>query len=193
MAVGFTLSDAAKAWLATQARTSIENSLGNAGQAMPKPCSENGLTEDDVAQLEAPLGAFVTLKIGQHLRGCIGAIVGNAPLYENVWNMAHAAAFRDPRFPALREQEWPLCSVDISVLAAPVLCPDANAIEVGRHGLILQHKGHTGVFLPQVPVEQGWDRATYLKQLCGKAGLPGGSWRESDARFFWYEALVFEA
>ena len=193
MAVGFTLSDAAKSWLSTQARTSIENGLGNKGLAMPETSEGNGLAVEDVAQLGANLGAFVTLKIRQNLRGCIGAIVGNAPLYANVWNMAHAAAFRDPRFPALRPEEWPLCTVDISVLATPVLCPDANAIEVGKHGLILQHKGHSGVFLPQVPVEQGWDRLTYLEHLCGKAGLPAGAWREPGARLFWYEALVFEA
>ena len=193
MAVDFTLSDAAKVWLSSQARASIANGLGNAGLAMSEPCAAEGLSEGDVAQLSANLGAFVTLKIRGQLRGCIGAIVGNAPLYANVWNMAHAAAFRDPRFPALRQEEWPSCSVDISVLAAPELCPDVNAIEVGKHGLILQHKGHSGVFLPQVPVEQGWDRLAYLDHLCGKAGLPAGSWREPGARLFWYEALVFEA
>ena len=72
-------------------------------------------------------------------------------------------------------------------------CPDPEAIEVGRHGLALQYLGHSGVFLPQVPVEQGWDRPTYLEHLCAKAGLPGGSWRAPGARLFWYEALVFDA
>lgn len=197
MAVDFTLSEAAKRWLSRQARTSIENGLANAGRAMPVPeLTEQGgmtLSPADVAQLGAPLGAFVTLKIQQCLRGCIGAIVSNASLYENVWNMAYAAAFRDPRFPPLRLLEWKNCSVDISVLAKPTPCPNPDLIEVGRHGLILQFAGHTGVFLPQVPVEQGWDRLTYLNQLCGKAGLPAGSWQQAGAGLFWYEALVFEA
>ena len=193
VAVGFSLSDAARKWLSTQARTSIDNGLTNAGKAMPVPEAAAPLTDSDVAQLSATLGAFVTLNINKRLRGCIGAIVGNAPLYANVWNMAHAAAFKDPRFPPLKADEWLRCTVDISVLEQPTLCPNPLAIEVGKHGLILQHNGHTGVFLPQVPVEQGWDRAAYLEHLCGKAGLPKGSWEQPGARLFWYEALVFEA
>lgn len=193
MAVNFSLSDAARQWLSKQARTSVDNGLTKANTSMPVPQAGNDLSEEDVAQLSENLGAFVTLNIQHRLRGCIGAIVGNEPLYANVWKMAYAAAFRDPRFPPLRPDEWLRCTVDISVLAQPTLCPNPAAIEVGRHGLILQYKGHTGVFLPQVPVEQGWDRAAYLEHLCAKAGLPAGSWQQPGAALFWYEALVFAA
>lgn len=193
MAVNFALSDAARKWLSRLARMSIENGLANAGKAMPAPQDDTSLAPADAAQLCATLGAFVTLKIQDCLRGCIGAIVANAPLYENVWNMAYAAAFRDPRFPPLRPIEWKNCTVDISVLAKPTPCPNPDLVEVGRHGLILQFGGHTGVFLPQVPVEQGWDRLTYLNQLCAKAGLPAGTWQQAGAGLFWYEVLVFEA
>jgi uncharacterized protein (TIGR00296 family) len=83
--------------------------------------------------------------------------------------------------------------MDISVLDEPTPCPAPDAVEVGRHGLVLQCGGRSGVFLPQVPVEQGWDRQAYLDHLCLKAGLPPGTWRKQDAQLFWYEALVFPA
>ena len=138
-------------------------------------------------------GVFVSLHEHGELRGCIGTIVGREPLYLNLWRMARAAAFEDPRFPSLTLREWAGAALHISVLDELTPCPDPEAIEVGRHGLALQYLGHSGVFLPQVPVEQGWDRLSYLENLCAKAGLPGGSWRAPGARLFWYEALVFDA
>ena len=143
--------------------------------------------------LDAPGASFVTLTTDGRLRGCIGTIVGREPLYLNLWRMARAAAFEDPRFPSLTLREWAGAALHISVLDELTPCPDPEAIEVGRHGLALQYLGHSGVFLPQVPVEQGWDRLSYLEHLCAKAGLPGGSWRAPGARLFWYEALVFDA
>ena len=107
--------------------------------------------------------------------------------------MAQAAAFADTRFPALSLSEWPRVNVDISVLDELTVCPDPQAVEVGRHGLVLQYAGRSGVFLPQVPVEQGWDRLAYLDNLCLKAGLPLGSWKEPGAQLYWYEAVVFKA
>ena len=72
-------------------------------------------------------------------------------------------------------------------------CPNPEAIEIGRHGLVLQYMGRSGVFLPQVPVEQGWDLDQYLTNLCYKAGLPDGSWKKQGARLFWYEGFKFQA
>ena len=141
--------------------------------------------------LRRPLGAFVTITLGGNLRGCIGTIVGREPLEENVWRMARAAALEDPRFPPLTAREWERAELEISVLDELTPCPDPALVEVGRHGLALQYAGRTGVFLPQVPVEQGWDREAYLDHLCGKAGVPPGSWRLPQARLFWYEARVF--
>ena len=176
-------------WLGKIALTSIERHF--LGQDLPRPEEGEEFSAEERALLYIKAGAFVTLTIAKNLRGCIGAIVGYEPLVQNVWRMAEQAAFHDPRFPPLSAKEWPNTHLEISVLSEAVLCPDVNAIEIGRHGLILQYAGHTGVFLPQVPVEQGWNREEYLEHLCRKAGVAQGSWQAEGARIFWYEAFVF--
>jgi len=143
--------------------------------------------------LREKLGSFVTLKLKGRLRGCIGTIIPQEELYKNVARMGFAAAFQDSRFPPLRRAEFDDTEIEVSVLGPITPCPDPERIDVGRHGLLLRLGGKSGVFLPKVPVEQGWDRLAYLENLCRKAGLPGGSWQDPDARLFWYEALVFSA
>ena len=187
----FALTEAQQRYLARLARLSIEAGLARASApAPPQPPEE---PDQSRSLLRRPLGAFVTIKLNGALRGCIGSIIGREPLYENVWRMARAAAFEDPRFPPLTLAEWAHARLEISVLDELRPCPDPALIQVGRHGLVLQYQGRSGVFLPQVPVEQGWDRAAYLDNLCRKAGLPPGTWREPEARLFWYEAQVFPA
>ena len=192
MGISFTLTDAEKNFLSRLARMSIEAGLvGKAVDAIPSP-SET--LDRPQGPLRRHLGAFVTISINNALRGCIGSIVGQEPLYVNVWRMAAAAAFSDPRFPPLTLAEWRSdVKLDISVLDELTLCPSPEAVEVGRHGLVLQYQNQSGVFLPQVPVEQGWDRLAYLEHLCSKAGLPKDSWQQPGARLFWFEALVFPA
>lgn len=199
MAVSFSLDAQEQAWLSTLARQSIALAVGaepplpgvtglaDALQCLAAPAGGAQTT------LRRPLGAFVTITLGGDLRGCIGSIVGREPLEENVWRMARAAALEDPRFPPLSAREWGRAELEISVLDELTPCPDPEAIVVGRHGLALQYGGRTGVFLPQVPVEQGWDRLAYLDNLCRKAGVPQGVWRLPEARLFWYEAQVFPA
>ncbi|MDE7242115.1 AmmeMemoRadiSam system protein A [Desulfovibrio sp.] len=199
MGLSFDLDATEKAWLSRLARQSIALAVG----AEPVMPGVTGLTEalaspeaphgDDHPVLGRPLGAFVTITLGGNLRGCIGTIVGREPLEETVWRMARAAALEDPRFPPLTAREWARANLEISVLDELTPCPDPARIEVGRHGLALQYGGRTGVFLPQVPIEQGWDREAYLENLCRKAGVPQGSWRMPQARLFWYEAQVFPA
>ena len=194
MALSFSLSDSERAYLARLARMSIESVLAGRPEALP-PEPECGVvtagTETTSCTLRRALGSFVTITVQGSLRGCIGAVVGREPLYQNVWHMARSAAFEDPRFPPLMLQQWGEAALHISVLDELSPCPDPEAVEVGRHGLALQYQGRSGVFLPQVPVEQGWDRKAYLDNLCLKAGLPLGSWRAPGARLFWYEAQVF--
>ena len=191
MSTSFIVPEAERKFLSRQARMSIEAGLAGKSIAdIPQPPAEEF---GPGSPLFRTLGAFVTLHISGNLRGCIGNIIGREPLYATVWHMAQAAAFADPRFPALSLSECPRVNLDISVLDELTVCPDPQAVEVGRHGLVLQYAGRSGVFLPQVPVEQGWDRLEYLDNLCLKAGLPLGSWQQPGALLFWYEAVVFKA
>jgi AmmeMemoRadiSam system protein A len=141
--------------------------------------------------LKSELGAFVTLKRDGHLRGCIGNLVGNGPLFQTVWNMAQAAGFQDPRFNPLAPPELDGLGIEISVLGPLEPCPDPQLVEIGRHGLIVRRGGNQGLLLPQVPVEWGWDREQFLAQTCRKAGLAAQAWREQGTELYWFEAFVF--
>ncbi len=154
---------------------------------LPGADEVDGPPPDSVLRKE--LGAFVTLKLGGRLRGCIGNIVGSGPLYLTVVRMAQAAAFEDHRFEPLSLDELGRVDVEISVLSPITLCPDPEAVEIGRHGLIIVKNGRQGLLLPQVPVEWGWDRLTFLDQLCAKAGLRAGDWKQG-ADLYWFEAVV---
>ncbi|MDR0663288.1 MAG: AmmeMemoRadiSam system protein A [Spirochaetaceae bacterium] len=140
-------------------------------------------------------GAFVTLheRCGeaQRLRGCIGRMTSDDTLEKTVRIMAIQAAFGDPRFPPLTKDEWQRCDIEISVLSPMELCNDPASVEIGVHGLYLVHRGRAGVFLPQVPVEQGWNREQYLYHICEKAGLPPESYRADGARLYTFTAEVF--
>lgn len=193
MSLSFTLDDAQKQFLGRQAELAIHSVLANDPQARPLLPDPDCTACQTGFTLNRELGSFVTLTLHHRLRGCIGTIIGQEPLYLNVWNMARAAAFNDPRFPPLQQSEWPQIAIEISVLDAPSPCPNPDKIEIGRDGLILTYQGRSGVFLPQVPVEQGWNRQQYLDHLCIKAGVPTGSWRQPGAQLFWYQALAFPA
>ncbi len=140
-------------------------------------------------ELARPAGAFVTLHEAGALRGCIGTFQADRPLYRNVAEMARAAAFEDPRFPPLRPEEFGRIDLEISVLS-PMRRARPEEVEVGRHGVYIVHGLHRGVLLPQVAVEQGWDRETFLDHTCLKAGLPPGAWRHG-AEVYVFEAEVF--
>ncbi len=126
--------------------------------------------------LSAPGAAFVTLTKNGRLRGCIGYTEAVAPLFKVVQECAVAAATEDPRFPPVSSNELPSLRIEISVLTplVPIL---PEEVEVGRHGLMVSQGGMRGLLLPQVPVEWGWDRETFLDQTCVKAGLPPSAWR----------------
>ena len=172
-------------YLKDLARWSILQGLKR--KALPQESEVDGPPADSVLRKE--LGAFVTLKIGGRLRGCIGRIVGSGPLYMTVVRMAQAAAFEDHRFQPLSLDELGRVDIEISVLGPILPCPDPEAIEIGRHGLVIVKQGRQGLLLPQVPVEWGWDRLTFLDQLCAKAGLKAGEWKEG-AELLWFEAVV---
>ena len=125
-----------------------------------------------------PAGAFVTLRRAGRLRGCIGYIGPIKPVWEAVLDNAEAAALRDHRFRPVQPDELDELDVEVSVLTEPVEIPDWTGFEVGHHGIVLAKDGRRAVFLPDVAVEQGWDREQTLSHLARKAGLPPDAWRE---------------
>ena len=150
----------------------------------------------DAAQLDAdlttPSGAFVSLhtKDGD-LRGCIGSIEAVAPLCQAVASNAVNAAFRDPRFHPLDPEELQQVHIEISVMSPIERVEDVAAIQVGRDGLIIRRGSRAGLLLPQVASERGWDRETFLRQTCVKAGLPAEAWRDPECRIERFSAEVF--
>ncbi|MEA2038632.1 MAG: AmmeMemoRadiSam system protein B [Thermodesulfobacteriota bacterium] len=140
--------------------------------------------------LEKHRGAFVTLKKHGKLRGCMGHMAEDLPLCQAVGTMAIQAAFNDPRFPTVTLNELPDIKIEISVLTPfqPVNQPED--IIVGRDGVLLRKSDRSAVFLPQVALEQGWNRDQMLDHLCKKAGLPTGSWK-NGAQLFTFQAEVF--
>jgi AmmeMemoRadiSam system protein A len=105
--------------------------------------------------------------------------------------MAREAAFGDPRFPPLKKDELSRCQIEISALSPMTPCSDPKKVKVGVHGLYLRKGGRSGVLLPQVPVEQGWNLDQYLDYICVKAGLPAGSYNAPDAELLTFTAIVF--
>jgi AmmeMemoRadiSam system protein A len=135
-------------------------------------------------------GAFVTLKRKGQLRGCIGHMAEDQPLYRVVGAMALQAAFNDRRFAPIAEHELSEIDVEVSVLTPRRRVAGPAAVVLGRDGVGLQKAGRSAVFLPQVPGEQGWNLEQTLEGLCRKAGLPQGCWRDG-AQLYTFQADVF--
>jgi len=140
--------------------------------------------------LSEPRGVFSTLylpsdpqgdipcELHRELRGCVGYALPIAPLYRAVAETARAAAFEDSRFVPVTKEEALKLEVSLSVLS--LLFPiHPEAVKVGRHGLVVSQGARRGLLLPQVPVEHGWDRQTFLEQTCRKADLPLDAWRKA--------------
>jgi AmmeMemoRadiSam system protein A len=131
------------------------------------------------------------LKKSGQLRGCIGYIKAYKPLGETVQEMAIAAAFNDPRFPSLKSDELQQLTFEISVLSPFKRIKDVNEIEVGKHGLYIVRGYNSGLLLPQVAIEYKWDRETFLKETCHKAGLPLQAWMDEETEIYIFSAEYF--
>ncbi|GMR25514.1 MAG: AmmeMemoRadiSam system protein A [Ignavibacteria bacterium] len=140
--------------------------------------------------LKQNLGAFVTLKINEQLRGCIGYIVAIGPLFDTICETARSAAFNDPRFNPLTREEFDKIKIEISVLSPLEPITSYDDIEVGKHGLLLDEGGR-GVLLPQVATENNFNRAQFLTALCHKAGMHGEYWKERMLKLKIFTATVF--
>ncbi|MCW8985045.1 MAG: AmmeMemoRadiSam system protein A [Thermoanaerobaculales bacterium] len=176
-----TIDGPAIRFLLALARETIQSRLN--GLPLPSP-------EPDDAILNEPRGAFVTLKIDGRLRGCIGHVIGVAPLWRAVRDNAIAAAFEDPRFAPLEADELPSTKIEISALT-PLRPVVYDEVIVGRDGILLENGISRGLLLPQVAVEYGWDRETFLDHTCRKAGLEPGCWRDPDTVISTFSAQVF--
>ena len=177
----FNLTEIEKKLLLETARESIaghlEDRKGRYGQPTEK--------------LKTPLGAFVTLHISGRLRGCIGHMMPVYPLFSAIQHLALESAFRDPRFAPLTPEEFPRIDIEISVLSPLERIDSIEKIKVGTHGILMHNGGRSGVLLPQVPVEQGWNKYEFLTNTCYKAGLPGDCWKDPTTEIEIFSAVVF--
>ncbi|MEI8350315.1 MAG: AmmeMemoRadiSam system protein A [Candidatus Omnitrophota bacterium] len=177
-----TLSQEEKVYLLDVARSTLELYLKEG--EYPK------MKTDNVA-LNEKRGAFVTLKEKGDLRGCIGRIVADMSLYEVVATVSVDAAINDPRFAAVTYDDLENIEIEISVLTPFEKIKSFDEIEVGTHGLLIRKGFYSGLLLPQVPGEYGWDKKTFLEHLCRKAGLPISAYMQKDTAIYKFSAIVF--
>lgn len=149
----------------------------------------------DAARLHRNLisecGVFVTLRLNGQLRGCIGYVESEHTVAETVAEVALKAATQDPRFIPIEPDELNNIVIEISVLSELVVLENVQSIEIGTHGLYLEGEFHRGLLLPQVAVENNWDRETFIVQLGKKAGLPDFQPDYPDVRIYTFTADVF--
>jgi len=140
-------------------------------------------------KLRSDGAVFVTIKEKGSLRGCIGHVQAIMPLYQSVIKNAIAASSSDPRFPPMTKDELQDIEIEISILSPMQKLKDVKNIQIGKHGLVIRKGSQSGLLLPQVPIEQGWDRQTFLKQICAKAGLPEYAWKDAELYTFTAEII----
>jgi len=179
----FSLSRQERAALLKIARESVEMAVAKGRKY------ETAIGETPALAQER--GAFVTLTEKGQLRGCIGYVAPVEPLYLTVRDVAIHAALNDSRFRPVAVSELGDLAYEISVMSPLHHVQDVHEIRVGQHGLLIHGEGHEGLLLPQVAAEEHWDVATFLEQVCYKAGLGRRAWQSADADLFRFTALVF--
>jgi MEMO1 family protein len=147
--------------------------------------------EAATATLKERRGAFVTLYKKGELRGCIGYIIATKPLADTIAEMAEAAAFHDPRFMPVSADELKDIKIEISVLTPLKRIDNIDEIQVGTHGIYMKQGFSSGLLLPQVATEYGWDRLTFLKHTCLKAGIREDAWKDKSTEIFIFSADIF--
>ena len=169
------------------ARATLETELGHTRalqQALDSPPFSS--------QLDRPRAAFVTLRRGSALRGCVGQVAPKYPLTEAVVRAATDAALHDMRFSPVSPSELATLSVEVTVLTPPRPIDSWRSIVLGRDGIVLQHRGRRALFLPQVPGEQGWTLEQTLRALAHKAGLPESAWQSPRTEYLVFTGQPFE-
>lgn len=187
----FAISAPAGQLLLQLARASIAHHLAG----VPLPGRPTPHADDPAADaaLDAPQGVFVSLhtRADYELRGCIGVIQSRAPLWQSVRDSAISAATRDPRFVPVEASELPGVEIEISVLSPLRRVENVADIEIGTHGLLIRHGRHSGLLLPQVALEWGFDRDAFLAHTCRKAGLAMDAWQDRETEIFSFRATIF--
>lgn len=157
--------------------------------------------EPKPAQVETVTGAFVTVKTKtgdeSSLRGCIGYPIGFKPLVEEVIDLAKSSTMEDPRFPPVKKDEFPELVFEVTIMTPPQLIEYENPqdllaqISVPGDGLIVEYKGYKGLLLPQVPVEQNWNKEEFLSFTCRKAHLPTDIWKKEKITVQKFQGVIF--
>ncbi len=177
------LTDRQKETLLKLARETIEKYTTNS--IIPK------FSDPDPVFMEKR-GAFVTIHKNGKLRGCIGMIEAQEPLYETVTEMAIEASTNDPRFEPVNAEELKEIDIEISVLTPKRRVKSIDEIELGRHGVIVRRGFNSGVYLPQVALDTGWTKEQFMESLCsGKAGLSADAYKDPKTEIYVFEAEVF--
>ncbi len=179
----FSLTGHEKSELLALARKSVEYAVREKKPYEPTASASEVLNEER--------GAFVTLRKSGELRGCIGYTSAVKPLYMTVRDTATFAALQDPRFPPVSASELSQIDYEVSVLSPLRRVLDVRQIKVGQHGLLMKNGAYEGILLPQVPVDEKWDRKTFLEETCAKAGMPSGCWKDENTDIFMFTAVVF--
>lgn len=175
------LAESEKTQLLQVARRALVAAVEHRGAPVDLPA--------DAALLQ-PAGAFVTLHKGGKLRGCIGQLPGPEPLVQVVAHCAVSAALEDPRFSPARPEEAGEFEIEISVLS-PLMSISAQAIEPGKHGLVVSRGWNRGVLLPQVATQFHWTALRFLEETCEKAGLDREAWKDPQTLIQAFTAQVF--
>jgi AmmeMemoRadiSam system protein A len=177
------LDERSRAWLLQRCREAIARHL-----AHQPPLRD---PHDTPPLCQQRLACFVTLHtLSAQLRGCVGALEAHEPLWRQAEQMAIAAATRDPRFAAMRTAELDDIVIEIAALSPRKVVPP-EAVQVGRHGLWIEHGVHRGVLLPQAAETYGWGREAYLSEACARAGLDKEAWRDETVAVQVFTADVF--
>lgn len=180
------MDEQAKKILLNIARKSIEATI----KQEPIP-----LIYSDHQDVQGNYGVFVTLKVKNMLRGCIGCFTSYIPLYRTVSDMAVSSAIEDPRFESNRitPSELDRLRIELSILSPLKKIYNPLDFELGKHGIYIQKGIHIGCFLPQVAREMGWTKEEFLSYCCSmKADLSPDAWRHQDLEIFIFTAEIIE-
>ena len=190
MPVDIQLSDSDGVVLVKTARMAVTGFLSNGNRIKLEPDLEEKFSFNS--------GVFVTLNNSDGLRGCIGFPMPEKKLSRAIVEGAIAAATEDPRFPSVKTNELDDIMFEVTVLTPPVEIDVSDPMEylekikVGRDGLIIRHSFSSGLLLPQVPIEYGWNVEEFLQHTCEKAGLARDTWKNESVKIEKFEGIIFK-